>query len=133
MAYGYKIGALSYVGQAYVITKSDGTWTQAILGTGTASMQQFGGSVSVSADGMTAVVGAKGESGTYNNGGQAYVFTKAGGTWTQAILGTATAADQLYGTSVSVSADGTTAVVGAPSYTTDTVLDAGRASVLIYA
>ena len=118
------VGAIGYdpftaptTGQAYVLTKSAGTWTQATLGTGTATNEYYGYSVSVSGDGMTAVVGAWGYNpGNAVNTGRAYVFPKSVSGWdTGAILGTGIQNAQ-FGHSVSVSGDGTTAVVGAKSY-----------------
>jgi uncharacterized membrane protein len=73
----------------------------------------FGTSVALSADGITALVGAP----TATGGGRAYVYVDTGAGWT-------TQGDPLIpsdggggavGTSVSLSADGNTALVGAPS------------------
>lgn len=76
---------------------------------------QQGTSVSVSADGNTAIVGGP----TYNGIiGAAWIFTKILGSWYQwgnPLIGTGVisfAANQ--GTSVSISADGNTAIIGGP-------------------
>jgi len=68
----------------------------------------FGGAVSLSADGSTALVGANG-----TGGGAAYVFTRGAGGFTQfgptlVVTGAGT-----FGISVSLSGDGNTALVGA--------------------
>ena len=106
-------GVSGYRGAAYVVTRSGSGWSSsATLGTGSAANDYFGTSVSVSADGTTALVGATGVSG-YT--GAAYVFTKTSGTWSSStpLLATGGAAFDQFGTSVSVSGDGATAVVGA--------------------
>jgi hypothetical protein len=71
----------------------------------------FGRSVSVSGD--TAVVGAPSDDDNGTRSGSAYVFRRTGSSWTQAqkLLPGDGAANDLFGTSVSVSGD--TAVVGA--------------------
>ena len=109
-------GVSSDRGAAYVFTKTSGTWglSTTLLASGGAAYDQFGISVSVSADGTTAVVGAKRGSG---NRGAAYVFTKTSGTWgPSTLLGTGGATSDQFGVSVSVSGAGTTAVVGADGF-----------------
>ena len=106
-------GVSSYAGAAYVFTKTSGTWSlSATLATGGAGGDYFGSSVSVSGDGATAVVGAPGVS-SYT--GATYVFTKSSGVWSSSttLQATGGASYDQFGFSVSVSADGTTAVVGA--------------------
>ena len=72
----------------------------------------FGGSVTLSADGNTALVGGAANN---NSDGAAWIFTRSGSTWTQqggklpAIGATGTAQ---IGISVALSADGNTALVG---------------------
>jgi hypothetical protein len=75
----------------------------------------FGRSVALSADGNTALVGAPEEGG---GAGAAWVFTRSGGVWTQQggeLTGAGEVGSGLFGTSVDLSADGTTAVIGGPS------------------
>jgi hypothetical protein len=88
---------------------------------------QFGSAVAVSADGSTMAVGAPGEgSGSRAiNGDQAnndaddsgavYVYTRSGGAWAPQAFVKASNADALdqFGTTVALSADGNTLVVGA--------------------
>ena len=114
------VGASSYsISQGLVqVYKFNGsTWT--IVGNGTfygTASSRFGTSVSLSSDGTTVAVGANG----YNiNQGfvQVYKFNGATSTWTIVGNGTfyGTASSQV-GSSVSLSSDGTTVAVGAPSY-----------------
>jgi hypothetical protein len=72
----------------------------------------FGLTVSLSADGHTALVGAPGRTV-----GAAYVFVEHGGTWSeqQELDSPAGSAEDTYGLSVALSADGSTALVAAPT------------------
>ena len=106
--------SLNNTGQAFVFTKTGGAWDLGvILGTGDTANDAFGSSVSVAGDGKTAVVGAP---GSLHNAGQAFVFTKTGGAWDLGvILGTGKVVEGL-GSSISMSGDGKTVVVGAPKW-----------------
>jgi PKD repeat protein len=76
---------------------------------------QFGFGVALSADGDTALVGARGDSGQV---GAAWIFTRSGSTWTQQgakLTGTGEIGEGEFGASVALSADGDTALVGAPA------------------
>jgi surface protein len=105
----------SYLGAAWVYTRSGNTWTQQgnkLVGTGSIGSAYQGISVSLSADGNTAIVG-----GNSDNSGQgaAWIFTRSGNTWNQQgnkLVGTGNIGQALQGTSVSLSADGNTAIVG---------------------
>ena len=87
---------------------------------GEAAADQFGASVSISADGTTFVVGATandGINGTRSGSGhvRVYKFDSTINTYAQVGLDIdGEAANDLLGTSVSMSGDGTTFVVGAP-------------------
>jgi hypothetical protein len=73
---------------------------------------EAGLSVALSADGNTALVGAPGDNGFK---GAAFVFTRAGGTWSQQgpkLLGGGGEGNSRFGTSVALSADGNTALIG---------------------
>src|SRR5208283_737831 len=71
---------------------------------------EFGSSVALSSDGSTAVIGgAADNSGT----GAAWVFKRSGLTWKQQGAKLTGAAENL-GTSVALSADGNTVLIGAP-------------------
>ena len=106
-------------GTAYLYTRSaDGAWAEetALIGSDGSEGDRFGGSVSMSADGSTVLVGARLAGANNNNQqGRAYVFGRAAnGSWTEQDWITASdgqAYDQ-FGAVVSLSGDGSTAVVG---------------------
>ncbi|TSD08763.1 PKD domain-containing protein [Haloglomus irregulare] len=105
-------------GAAYVFTESGGTWSQQqkLAATDGDSEDLFGFSVAVSSDGTTALIGAPGDEDPNGpDAGSVYVFTESGGTWSQQQKLTATDGDRedLFGESVAVSSDGTTALIGA--------------------
>jgi FG-GAP-like repeat/FG-GAP repeat len=86
-----------------------------LVGTGIVGSQpQQGNSVALSADGNTMIEGAPGDNGGV---GAAWVFSRSGGVWTQqAKIVPSDAADKppAFGTSVALSADGNTAIIGGP-------------------
>ena len=102
-------------GAAWVWTRSGGVWTQQgskLVGTGAVGAANQGYSVSLSADGNTAIVGG---SETMVDAGAAWVWTRSGGVWTQQgskLVGTGAVGSAGQGISVSLSADGNTAMVG---------------------
>ena len=122
-------------GAAYVFTRSGSTWTQQqkLLASDAAGGDQFGTSVSISSDGTTAIIGSYAESTSPNTtNGAAYVFTRSGSTWTQQQKLTASdaATNDLFGVSVYISADGTTAIVG--SYAEDTSPDTNNGAAYVF-
>jgi hypothetical protein len=108
-------GDNSGVGAAWVFTRSGGVWTHQgsnLVGTGAVGAAVQGQSVSLSSDGNTAIVGALGDN---SNAGAAWVWTRSGGVWTQQgnkLFGTGAVGNAYQGTSVSLSSDGNTAIVG---------------------
>ena len=118
-------GVSSRIGAAYVFHVADeGSWassstpTATLTNSGGAAGDFFGSSVAISAAGTTALAGAYGVS---SNTGAAYTFNVPGeGLWSSASAPMATvansggAANDYLGYSVAISADGTTALVGAP-------------------
>lgn len=79
----------------------------------------FGRAVALSADGDTAIVGAPEEDG-YE--GAAWVFVRSGSTWSlqgEPLTPGEAAGHARFGTSVALSADGDTALVGAPAIQSD--------------
>jgi hypothetical protein len=121
-------------GAAWVFVRAAGVWTQQakLVGTGASGSARQGASVGLSADGNTAMVGGPEDN---NGAGAAWVFVRAGGVWTQQggkLVGTGAAPSSLglgQGFSVALSADGKTAIVGAP----DDNLLAGAAWVFVRA
>lgn len=104
-------------GGAWVFVRSNGSWVQQggkLVGSG-ASIAAFQGTcVAVSADGNTFVMGGWND---YTMGA-AWVFTRSNGTWTQQgskLVGSDATTDAQQGTSVSISGDGNTVVVGGPN------------------
>jgi len=101
-------------GAAWVYTRSGGVWSQQgakLVGMDAVGAAQQGISVAVSANGNTAVVGGReDDDGT----GATWVYTRSGGVWSQdaKLVGTGVVGIALQGSSVAVSADGNTAIVG---------------------
>jgi len=106
------------VGAAWVFTRSDSTWTQPgekLTGGGESGSAVFGVSVALSADGNTALIG--GSNDGHEGTGAAWVFTRSGSTWTQQgekLIGSGACGTPYFGKTVALSADGNTALIGAP-------------------
>jgi uncharacterized membrane protein len=115
-AYNDNIDGNGDQGSAYVYRWNGSEWVEKrITASDGEASDLFGYSVAVSADGCTVVAGANGDDIDGNlNQGSVYVYRWNGSSWIETKL---TASDGLgadqYGTSVSVSADGTALVVGA--------------------
>ena len=109
-------GGQSNSGVARVYRLSGTNWNQ--LGQdldGTTFLGNFGDSVSMSANGNTIAVGDPGSNDNGTDSGQAQVYRLSGNTWNQ--LGqdiNGENSDDESGTSVALSADGNTIIVGAP-------------------
>ena len=112
------ISSNSGQGAAYVFTRSDSTWSQQseLTANDGAKNDGFGYSVALASDGNTALVAAiyKKVSANYQQGA-AYVFTRAGNTWSQRQELTASdgVAWDAFGESAALSGDGNTALLGA--------------------
>jgi hypothetical protein len=109
-------------GAAYIFTRSGTTWTQQkkIQASDKQGGDGFGYSVAISGNGNTAIVGASGEdtvvgTNTIYDTGAAYIFTRSGTTWNeqQKIRASDKEQNDRFGTSVAISDDGNTAIVGA--------------------
>ena len=114
-------------GAAYVFTRSGTSWSQQayIKASNTGAADEFGRSVSLSADGSILAVGATSEDSnavgingnqsdnSTPNSGAAYVFTRSGTSWSQQayIKASNTGASDSFGLTVSLSADGNTLAV----------------------
>jgi hypothetical protein len=108
-------------GAAWVFTRSGGVWTQEtkLVGTGAIGSALQGYSVSLSSNGNIAIVGGPTDDRQLpgpNPVGAAWVFTRSDGVWSQQdkLVGTGVIGPAEQGFSVSLSADGSTAVVGGP-------------------
>ena len=124
----------TWMGAAYIFVRSGSTWAQQakIEASDKERADTFGASVSISGDGNTAIVGAYGEDTGGSSAGAAYIFVRSGSTWTEQakIMASDRQAGDLFGTSVSISEDGNTAIVGA--YYEDTGgNDAGAAYIFV--
>ncbi len=106
------------IGAALVFIRTGGVWTQQgdeLVGTGSVGFAYQGWSVSLSSDGNTAIVGGYNDSGAV---GAAWVFTRTGGVWSQQgdkLVGTGAVGAAGQGSSVSLSSDGNSAIVGGSS------------------
>jgi hypothetical protein len=106
------------VGAAWIWTRTGEVWTQQgskLVGSGVENWAGQGKSVALSADGNTAIVGGPYDSGGGRTAGAAWVFTRTGGVWAQQgskLYGIGAVGDPHQGTSVALSADGSTAIVG---------------------
>ena len=125
------------------------TWTTAlrnaaigyVKASNTEAQDQFGRTVALSADGRTLAVGAPGEdsnavgvdgqasNNSASNAGAVYVYIRTGSQWVfQAYLKASnTNGDDIFGSALSLSADGNTLVVGAPLEDSDAIGTNGNA------
>ncbi len=104
-------------GAAYVFSRTGGQWIQkeTLRALNGAMDDQFGWATALSADGNTALIGApQRDVETSQDQGAVYVFTRNAGAWNASDITTDRPAySNRYGTSVALSSDGNTALVGA--------------------
>jgi hypothetical protein len=103
-------------GAAWVFTRTNGVWSQQggkLTGSGAVGLASQGCSVSISSDGNRAIVGGNTDN---NNSGAAWVFSRSGGVWTQQakLTGSGAVGAAYQGTSVTISGDGSTVILGGP-------------------
>lgn len=105
-------------GAAWIFIRSGASWSQQggkLIGSNSIGTSVYqGSSVAISADGNTVIVGGNKDD---NNNGAAWIFTRNGNIWTQQgnkLIGTGVSGPYpaFQGSSVSISADGNTAIVG---------------------
>ncbi len=105
------------VGAVWVFARSGGAWSQQgskLVATGSSGMANQGASVALSGDGNTALIGGPSDNGFT---GATWVFARSGSTWSQhgsKLVGTGGVGSTEQGTSVALSADGNTALIGGP-------------------
>jgi hypothetical protein len=110
-----KNGDSKQIGAAWIFARTAGTWAQQgskLLASDAVNPAEQGVSVSISADGMTAVVGGNTDNG---NVGAMWVYTNGSGGWAQAgskLVGTGAAGNAFQGNAAAISADGYTALSG---------------------
>jgi hypothetical protein len=103
------------VGAAWVFTRSGSTWKQQgqkLTANDERGAGAFGGGVALSANGDAALIGAEHDD---NDSGAAWIFTRAGSTWSQRgskLTGTGHMGNAFFGKTVALSADGTLALIG---------------------
>jgi hypothetical protein len=103
------------IGAAWIWNRSGGTWIQEekkLISVGSVGGSNQGSSVALSADGNTAIIGGIGDR---NGGGAAWVWTRSNGKWNQQpakLVASDASLNAQQGISVSISADGTTALIG---------------------
>jgi uncharacterized repeat protein (TIGR01451 family) len=124
------VDGISSAGAVYVFVYSNGIWVQqAELTEATPHAGDFfGNSVALSADGNVAVIGAQFSTVSgMNAAGAAFVFKRVNNTWSeQATFNDPTPASaDLFGSSVAISGDATTLLVGAPGVTVNGQSQAG--------
>ena len=119
-------------GAVYIYSLVNNAWQQQayLKASNAEAKDDFGSKVSLSADGSTLAVGARGEDSTSNainqgqddnsalDSGATYVFTREGDSWQQQayLKPSDTFAGQYFGRSISLSDDGSTLAVGAGAF-----------------
>lgn len=109
------------IGRSLGLAVSSAAYSKQAEFTGTSPGGYFGGSVALSAQGTTALVGA---SGFNSDAGAAYVFTLRNGTWSRTAEltppgGVSESPDEVspfFGDAVALSASGSTALISAPGH-----------------
>jgi hypothetical protein len=111
----------------WIFARNGSIWTQQgtkLVGSGASAGSGQGFSVSLSADGNIAIVGAPFDSIVdvpfgFDFAGAAFVWARSGGVWTQQgmkLVASDASGPTEQGHSVALSADGHTAIIGGPSY-----------------
>jgi hypothetical protein len=136
-AYGANPDGISDAGAAYIFKYNGSTWSQEakLAASDKASNDSFGNSVSINADGTKVVIGAQAaDPDDTINAGAAYIFKYNGSTWSQEskLAASDKAADDYFGYSVSINADGTKVVIGAYTTNPDGIINAGAAYIFKY-
>ena len=114
-------------GAVYMFSRTSATWAQQayLIIDSPDPRAALGASVGLSSDGSELVAGAPGAHATMDaaepTSGAAYVFTRAGTTWTKQAEVVPSNAGGEFGTRVAVSADGKRLVVSAPGERSDAV------------
>lgn len=112
-------GANDGQGGVYIYDRSGSTWVQrgSVLTASDATVDdRFGRSVALSADGNVLAVGTQDWEGANNDQGGVYIYDRSGSTWVQrgsVLTASDAAANDAFGRSVALSADGNTLAVGA--------------------
>ena len=114
------VNGIQWAGKAYLYTRNNGIWSPRPAATLTepapATEDFFGISVALSQDGTTALIGSN-DFNSVDPLGRAYVYAIRAGNWQTVVPAVLTdpsgAPGTMFGSSVAVSADGATALIGA--------------------
>jgi hypothetical protein len=132
-AIGNTVNSNSSAGAAYIFSYSGSSWSQQqeLSAVDATAYDIFGFAVSLSGDGKTALIGAVNHA---VSAGAAYVFSYSGSSWSQQQEFSAPAAfhGDLFGTAVSLSNDGSTALIGSTGKRANNNPGAGAAYVYTY-
>ena len=110
-------GDNSFIGAAWVFTRTSGVWSlqsKKLTGGAESGTGEFGEAVALSGEGGIALIGGPGDS---EGVGAAWVFVRSGSTWTQQgakLTGGGESGPGAFGEAVALSAEGTTALIGGP-------------------
>ena len=110
-------GDSATAGAVWAFTRSESNWTQEgekLVAAGASGNPYFGLSLALSANGTTAVIGGPTDS---EGIGAAWVFTRSESTWTQEgekLTGAGESGKGSFGSSVAISPEGETALIGGP-------------------
>ncbi len=130
-AYTKTVSAIAQAGQVYIYIRSGSTWVleSTLVAADKANSDWFGISVAMDSEGSRLAIGAMGKTvSAVADAGQVYIYTRSGSTWTQEATVSASdkAADDWFGASVALSADGSRLAVGAYKKDVSSVVDAGQ-------
>jgi hypothetical protein len=125
-----------HAGSARVFLRSGSSWTEeaTLVAPDGVAEDYFGGDVSLSADGIRALVGAEADDTPAGPGaGTAHVFVRSDASWTEEamLLPSDGAARDWFGLAVSLSADGSVALIGAALDDTAAGTDTGSARIFV--
>jgi hypothetical protein len=120
------------IGKAYLYTRSGSAWsrTASLIPADINEEDGFGSPLAISGDGTTVIVGVPFDDGSSGDwAGSAYVFANTGGTWSQQTKLTPDDGDgdDRFGSSMSITDSGDTAIIGAPRDEDPNGEDAGSA------
>ncbi len=102
-------------GATWIFTRSGSVWTQQgskLFGTGAVGNAHQGYSVAITSNGNSVIAGGSGDS---SGAGAVWIFTRSGGVWSQSgqkLHGTGGVGGSNQGSSVAISSNGNTAIVG---------------------
>ena len=130
-------GTTSDAGSAYVFVRSGSTWTEEakLIASDKAATDNFSYSVAISGDGTRCIVGSRlANYSALADAGAAYIFVRTDTSWAQEtkLISSHRTASDYFGTSVSISFDGSRCIVGSPNDDdSTTVKDTGAAFIFI--